>query len=116
MVIDISLILDGNVFLVPFQVQGVTVNSSSDIAAHAGFLMAYNSVASIVLEILELQVSDYWDYTVISTGMVILLHAPFNLADNIVSRTLSWGCDSFNSQPLHQVYLPNHGSTTVHFR
>ncbi|EIM83071.1 alpha/beta-hydrolase [Stereum hirsutum FP-91666 SS1] len=59
---------DGNILLVPFESQGVTVNSSNNVATHGGFLMAYNAVAPIVLETLETQVSAYWDYTVISTG------------------------------------------------
>lgn len=68
--------------------------------------MAYNAVAPIVLETLETQVSAYWDYTVISTGMVIFSHLlfPTSLTGQSLGHSLGGAIASIASLSIKSTF------------
>jgi len=63
-----DFLTDGNLLLIPFTSPGVTLNSTDLAEAHAGFLIAYNSVSRSVVSTVRAQLEVHPDYSIVSTG------------------------------------------------
>jgi hypothetical protein len=67
-VFDLSFRIDGNLVLAPLVSRGVEDNEAH---VHAGFLISYNSVRSVVLHTLREQLEAFPGYVVVLAGMFV---------------------------------------------
>ena len=68
LVVDI-IFPDGNLALVPLISSGIEKNNTASV--HAGFLISYNSVRAVVVDIVRGQLRAFPNYRVVLTGMFV---------------------------------------------
>jgi len=61
-----DIITDGNLVLVPLVSRGIEKNNSASV--HAGFLVSYNSVRAVVVDVVRGQLRAFPDYRVVIAG------------------------------------------------
>lgn len=96
--------------LAPLVSRGVEDNEAS---VHAGFLIAYNSVRSVVLHTVREQLEAFPGYVVVLTGELLYPH-PLIFNFEFVNRTLIGRRTCVSCCPLRQVEYPVGSRPTVY--
>jgi len=82
---------------------------------HAGFLVSYNSVRSVVLRAVREQLAAFPGYIVVLTGMLSYSRSTHLERLTVANRTFIGRCSRVPGGPLRQVEFPVGGRPAIYF-